>query len=326
MISGPSERLPARGRRRFRGSGILLLDKPVGPTSHDAVAAVRRALGTRRVGHFGTLDPFASGLLVCGAGGATRLAPFAADHERTYRGTVRLGWRSTTDDPEGELEAAAGATPPSRDDVERACRAWVGEVGQVPPAYSAKHLSGARAYARARAGERFVLPEARIMIRSIVIERYVYPELDLQVTCGPGTYIRALARDLGEALGVGGYCAALRRERTGPFAVGEAVVWEALPDWVAVRAALLPAESVVVHLPVAELDAAGQIAAVQGRSLPLPDGLPPDSSWVRLRGPVGFIGLAEVRDGSRLQPRRILTPGDGAVFRKGRPSVGETER
>ena len=305
MSSWPSGPAPATDPR---AGGILLVDKPPGPTSHDVVAAVRRVLATRRVGHFGTLDPFASGLLVCAVGPATRLAPFSAGHERTYRATIRLGARSTTDDPEGERVAVPGANPPAARAVEHACEAWVGEVLQIPPAYSAKHVDGARAYARARAGERLSLPATPVAIHSIVIDRYAYPDVDLTVHCGPGTYIRALARDLGEALGTGGYCAALRRTRVGPFEIEAALAWQAIADRRAARAALLPPESVVGHLPVAELDEAGGRAALHGRVLPLPDDVPPAAGWVRLRGPGGFLGVGEVKDGKRLQPRRILAP------------------
>lgn len=290
----------------MRPAGILLLDKPPGPTSHDAVAVVRRSLGIRRVGHFGTLDPFASGLLVCAVGSATRLAPFAAGHDRSYRATVRLGWTSTTDDPEGERTAVPVAKPPSYRAVENASRAWIGEVSQAPPAYSAKHVRGKRAYARARAGEQVVLPEARITIHDIRIVRYAYPDLEMDIRCGPGTYIRALARDLGGALRTGGYCAALRREGAGPFSVQNALPWGALVEPDAIREAILPAEAAIADLPAVELDDAEREAAAQGRAMPIPRGIPGDALWVRLRGREGFIGLAEVRENRWLQPRRIL--------------------
>lgn len=288
--------------------GVLLLDKPSGPSSHDAVAAVRRALAASRVGHFGTLDPFASGLLVCGVGQATRLAPFATGHGKVYRVSLRLGWRSTTGDPEGALSPVPVSEPPSRAAVQRATMAWVGEVSQVPPVYSAKHVAGERAYARARAGETVDLQAVRVLIRGIEIEHYAYPDLEVTVECGAGTYMRALARDLGEALGTGGYCAALRRLRSGPFGVEEALSWEALKESGAAEAALRPAESIVAHLPVADLDAGAQEDMLRGRPLPLPDAAPA-AGWVRLHGPAGFIGLAEVREGRSgmlLQPRKIL--------------------
>lgn len=294
-------------------TGILLVDKIPGPTSHDVVAALRRALDTRRVGHFGTLDPFASGLLVCGLGPATRMAPFGVDHEKTYLAGIRLGATSTTDDAEGELTPVAGARPASRPAVEAACAEWIGEVEQVPPAYSAKRIEGRRAYARARAGEMVTLPADRVRIDRIDIVRYEWPDLSLTVECGPGTYLRALARDLGETLRTGGYCRELRRTRSGPYEVGEAVEWEAVRDARRARLerAILSAETVVGELPAADLeeDAAGAVA--HGNPVPAPADLPPDARWIRLRGPRGFIGLAEPREkrGEReLQPRKVLYP------------------
>ncbi|MBW3661275.1 MAG: tRNA pseudouridine(55) synthase TruB [Gemmatimonadetes bacterium] len=291
-------------------TGILLVDKPTGPTSHDVVAMVRRALNVRRVGHFGTLDPFASGLLVLGVGPATRLATFAVDHPKTYLATVRLGATSTTDDAEGEIEETAAAPAP-REAVETVCATWLGEVEQIPPAYSAKHVAGARAYALARAGEAVVLPSETVSIDRIQILRYEWPDLVIEVDCGPGTYLRALARDLGEALSTGGYCRELRRTRSGPFEVGQALDASALGEPGRAEAALLSAESAVVDRPAVELDASAAAAAANGGRVAAPDSIPPDVRWARLRGPGGFVGMAERVEGDGrawLQPRRILYP------------------
>lgn len=296
-------------------TGVLSVDKPPGPTSHDVVARVRRALSVRRVGHFGTLDPFASGLLVCGVGPATRLAPFCVSHAKTYLARVRLGWTSSTDDAEGELRATGAAEPPPAAAVAAACQRWIGEVEQVPPAFSAKHVDGRRAYARARAGERVELPPSRVRIDRIEILAYDWPDLELRVECGPGTYIRALARDLGADLGTGAHCGALRRTRSGPFDVDAAVSWESLADPATVRGALAGPEAAVSDLPVAELDAAAAAAAAAGRTVPAPDGTAGGDGWVRLRGPGGFMGLAERVEeagSARLQPRRLLYPENAA--------------
>ncbi|MDX1622464.1 MAG: tRNA pseudouridine(55) synthase TruB [Gemmatimonadota bacterium] len=292
-------------------TGILLVDKARGPTSHDVVAAVRRALDVRRVGHFGTLDPFATGLLVCGVGPATRLAPFCVGHAKSYRARVRLGWTSTTDDAEGEREPVAGAEPPTREAVEAACARWTGSVDQVPPAYSAKHVEGERAYRRARAGETVALEAETVRIDRIGIVRYEWPEVELAVECGPGTYVRALARDLGEELGTGGYCETLRRTRSGPFEVGEAVGWERVRRADRVEGALLSAESAVMDLPGADLDGPAARRVAHGNPVSVPESIPGDARWVRLRGPRGFIGMAERREGprgARLQPRKVLYP------------------
>jgi tRNA pseudouridine55 synthase len=296
-------------------AGILLLDKPVGPTSHDAVQVVRRAIGTRRVGHFGTLDPFATGLLVCGVGPATRLAPFCSGHNKTYEVTVRLGWRSTTDDPEGELSATERVIEPTAEEIDEVCRAWTGRVAQTPPSYSAKHISGKRAYERARAGETVTLPDVEVTIDSVTIERYAFPELALIVACGGGTYMRALARDIGETLGTGGYCAALRRTRSGPFAVETAIGWDALAEPDLVRDAIQPTATAVVELPVIQLSDAQRMAVAHGQKIENLDSCGQEEGWVQLHGPSGFVGLGEFHHephGWQLLPRRILYPeGEG---------------
>lgn len=293
-------------------AGVLAVDKPAGPTSHDVVALARRSLGIRRVGHFGTLDPFASGLLVLGIGPATRLASFCVAHSKTYLATVRLGERSDTDDSQGSIASVPVALPPDLAAVERASAAWVGSVDQVPPAYSAKHVRGRRAYALARAGESVTLEAVAVRIDSIEVERYAWPDLEIVVRCGPGTYLRALARDLGEALGTGGHCAALRRLASGPFRVEDALGWGRLSDPAAARAALRPSWLAVAELPAATLDSAGQAAFLQGKVTCVPPGVTLPSDWVRVHGPEGFLGLAQAGIGEggtiRLQPRRVLFP------------------
>lgn len=296
-------------------AGVLLVDKPVGPTSHDVVGLARRSLGIRRIGHFGTLDPFASGLLVLGIGPATRLAPFCIGHAKIYRATVRLGERSDTDDSDGAIEAVSVSAPPDRLAVERACAAWVGSVRQVPPSYSAKHVGGRRAYALARAGETVTLDATSVRIDAIRIERYAWPELVIVVRCGPGTYLRALARDLGEELGTGGHCAALRRLASGPFRVEDALAWSELAGEATART-IIPAWRAVADLPAATVDADGHRAFAQGKELPVP---PPAASpgWIRVHGPGGFLGLAEVQEEGgdlRIRARRVLFPdGDAAI-------------
>ena len=292
-------------------AGVLAVDKPAGPTSHDVVAIARRALGTRRVGHFGTLDPFASGLLVLGIGPATRLAPFCVEHPKTYHATVRLGARSDTDDSEGAIEEVAVPGIPDISAIEKACAAWEGSVLQVPPAYSAKHVEGGRAYALARAGRAVTLEAVRVRIDSIRIERYAWPELEILVRCGPGTYLRALARDLGEQLATGGLCAALRRLASGPYRVEEALPWGGLTDPLAARAAVKPSWTAVADLPAVALDdeesrafSAGREVSVQSRELA--------PGWVRVHGERGFVGIGQVDPGSGgavpLRPRRVLFP------------------
>ncbi|WP_144795460.1 tRNA pseudouridine(55) synthase TruB [Microbacterium paludicola] len=222
--------------------GILLVDKPGGLTSHDVVARTRRALGTRKVGHAGTLDPMATGLLVIGVEAATRLLTYVVGADKTYLATIRLGQTTTTDDAEGELlvEADAAAVAAVTDEqVVEGVSALTGEISQIPSSVSAIKVDGRRAYDRVRAGE-----QVELAARSVTVSRFEIAEtrrgdgvieLDVEVDCSSGTYIRALARDLGAALGVGGHLTALRRTRIGPFPVTDAVDLDHLGD-----SALLP--------------------------------------------------------------------------------------
>ncbi|PVE95942.1 MULTISPECIES: tRNA pseudouridine(55) synthase TruB [unclassified Microbacterium] len=217
--------------------GILLVDKPAGLTSHDVVARTRRAFGTRKVGHAGTLDPMATGLLVIGIEGATRLLTYVVGADKTYEATIRLGQTTGTDDADGEIVGVAD--PEAWDAVtETAIHAGVaaltGEISQVPSAVSAIKVDGRRAYDRVRAGEDVVLAARDVTVsRFDVLSRRQGDgvlDLDVVVDCSSGTYIRALARDLGAALGVGGHLTSLRRTRVGPFAVSDAVVLDDLAD------------------------------------------------------------------------------------------------
>src|SRR4051794_6711406 len=212
-------------------NGVLPVDKPVGPTSHDAVAAVRRALRTREVGHTGTLDPFASGLLLVCVGRATRLAEYLTGLPKTYVATMRLGEVTDTDDLTGEVIHSSDAWRSlSHDAIEDALRAQVGTIQQLPPSYSAKKVGGERMYAAARRGETVERKPVAVTIHAIRVLGIDLPDVEFEVECGAGTYIRAIARDAGAALGVGGHLRALRRTRIGPHAVDRAVPLDALGD------------------------------------------------------------------------------------------------
>lgn len=215
--------------------GILLVDKPGGLTSHDVVARVRRAFDTRKVGHAGTLDPMATGLLVLGIEGATRLLTYIVGADKTYRATIRLGARTSTDDAEGEIvemTAPDAAAAVSRTQIEAAIGGLTGEIAQVPSAVSAIKVDGRRAYDRVRAGESFTLTARDVTVSrfDVLDERRdgAFIDLDVVVDCSSGTYIRALARDLGDALGVGGHLTRLARTRVGPFDVEDAVALDSL--------------------------------------------------------------------------------------------------
>lgn len=215
--------------------GILLVDKPAGLTSHDVVARTRRAFGTRKVGHAGTLDPMATGLLVLGIEGATRLLTYVVGADKTYHATIRLGQTTGTDDADGEITAQAAPeawAAVTQEAVAAGIEALTGGISQVPSAVSAIKVDGRRAYDRVRAGEEVVLAARDVVVSrfDVVAERAGdgARDLDVIVDCSSGTYIRALARDLGAALGVGGHLTALRRTRVGPFDVSDAVGIDAL--------------------------------------------------------------------------------------------------
>ncbi|WP_144877350.1 tRNA pseudouridine(55) synthase TruB [Microbacterium sp. 1.5R] len=217
--------------------GILLVDKPSGLTSHDVVARVRRAFGTRKVGHAGTLDPMATGLLVIGVEGATRLLTYIVGADKTYEATIRLGATTTTDDAEGDvLTRADAALVDSLTDerVRDGIAALTGTISQVPSSVSAIKVDGRRAYDRVRAGEEVVLAARQVTVsRFDEIARRAgdgFLDLDVIVDCSSGTYIRSLARDLGASLGVGGHLTALRRTRVGDFDVSDAVTVDGLAD------------------------------------------------------------------------------------------------
>lgn len=210
-------------------TGILLVDKPTGPTSHGIVSVTRKALGTRKVGHAGTLDPMATGLLVLGVGSATRLLTYLVGADKTYTATIRLGASTVTDDAEGDILAQADTgqlSAISDDDIHREVLALTGDIDQRPSAVSAIKVDGQRAYARVRAGDEVVLESRRVTVSRFDIHdiRRLDNAIDLDVTvdCSSGTYIRALARDLGESLGVGGHLTALRRTRVGALSVSDA--------------------------------------------------------------------------------------------------------
>jgi tRNA pseudouridine55 synthase len=238
--------------------GILLVDKPAGLTSHDVVARARRAFGTRKVGHAGTLDPMATGLLVIGIEGATRLLTYVVGADKTYEATIRLGQTTGTDDADGEIlvQAPADAWAAVTDEaLGSGVTALTGRISQIPSAVSAIKVDGRRAYDRVRAGEEVVLAARDVVVsRFEVIARRPGEgvlDLDVIVECSSGTYIRALARDLGAALGVGGHLTALRRTRVGPFEVADAVALDALAD----APTLTPAEAASRILPALTVSA-----------------------------------------------------------------------
>ena len=277
---------------------MLLVAKPAGPTSHDVVDVVRRALDTSRVGHLGTLDPFAEGLLVLVVGRATRLAPFAAGWTKSYEGVIRLGVVTTTDDCTGETVRVSEAWREcDRATVAAVLARFHGTMAQVPPAHSAVHVDGVRAYRRARRGEAVTLAARSVEIAELTLEGFAGADVRFRATVGSGTYLRALARDVGEALGCGAHLAALTRTAVGPFRLVQAKP----PDMVT-GADLHPAGLLVSDLPSRSLAGDERDAVVHGRSVPAAS----DADRVALFASDGELVAVGEREGDVLRPRVVV--------------------
>ena len=277
--------------------GLVIVDKPGGMTSHDVVAGLRRLTGTRRVGHGGTLDPMATGVLVAGVGKATRLLGHLALTEKEYLATIRLGQATDTCDAEGQVISGSPAGALTSEVVRAAMAPLTGEIQQVPPAVSAVKVAGTRAYRLARAGTTPVLAPRAVTVRSfcVISERRAGDllDIDVTVTCSSGTYIRALARDLGEALGVGGHVTALRRTRAGAYDLSQAHTLDQLE-----------AELSLIPLARAAADAFGsrQLTGAEARRLAhggrLPGGTATGPGPAAAFAPDGtLIALVEEKDG-----------------------------
>jgi tRNA pseudouridine55 synthase len=273
-----------------------LVDKPSGPTSHDCVAQARRLAATKKVGHAGTLDPMATGLLVLGLGRATRLLTYLVGLDKAYSATIRLGAATTTDDADGQVTFSSPAAMLPVRDVEAAMRTWRGRVEQVPSAVSAVKVGGRRAYARVRAGEAVALPPRLVQINRFDLTgtrvEGEFLDLNVLVECSSGTYVRALARDLGAGLGVGGHLTALRRLSVGPFSVNQA---QPLPSPPADLAILPMAEAAGRLWPVRPL------SADEARRLSHGQPIAPPAPAAGGRGPGNGIGpVAAIRPDGEL--------------------------
>jgi len=234
---------------------MLLVDKPAGITSHDVVSVARRALGERRIGHAGTLDPFATGLLVLLTGRATRVLPYVDGEPKEYEATIRWGAETDTDDATGEITRESSVVP-TREEIDAAVTALTGRIEQVPPSYSAKQVGGRRAHAAARRGAPLTLAPASVIVHRWTMRSHRDGKTEVTIVCGGGTYIRALARDLGRAVNGAAHLAALRRTRSGPFDVSGASSFADLRDG---RATLHSPREAIPSLPkqcVSEEDAA----------------------------------------------------------------------
>jgi len=280
--------------------GVLLVDKPAGVTSHDIVAVARRALRLRRIGHAGTLDPFATGLLVLLTGRATRLLPYLDDEPKVYDATITFGAATDTDDATGQVTATAAL--PTEDAVRRAIPALTGPIDQIPPAYSAKQVDGERAYDAARRGAPLALKAAHITVHRWEVRTWREGALDATITCSGGTYIRALARDLGRLAGSAAHLSALRRTRAGVFSLEHAVKVDALQRG---DVALQPALSAVASLPAAALDDARLARLAHGMSVEAD--LPAGVARVALTDAAGNLVAIAEPDAGRWHPRVVFT-------------------
>lgn len=244
-------------------NGVIVVDKPSGVTSRRVVDVVAKALGTKSVGHAGTLDPLARGVVIACVGQATRLVRFVHDLTKHYAATFLLGRSSPSDDLETPIEIERNPVVPSHDALVAAAVSFCGEVLQRPCDYSAVHVDGKRAYALARKGRAVDLPPKRVVIDRLEVASYDWPRLALEIACSSGTFVRALGRDLAAAVGTRAVMESLVRSAVGPFTLAEAVPLEAVTPQTA-RAALRPAADAVAHLPSVLLDGERLDAAVRG--------------------------------------------------------------
>jgi tRNA pseudouridine55 synthase len=296
--------------------GILVVDKPIGPTSHDIVGLVRRLAATKRVGHGGTLDPFATGVLPVFLGRATRVVEFHLKDDKAYRATVCFGESSSTDDLEGEREPSKGPVP-TRAAVLAALPGFTGPIEQRPPAYSAIKVGGRRAYAMARAGETVELASRAVTIHDLHLVDWddtdpQRPIAVLDVTCSAGTYIRSLARDLGASLGSAAYLGALRRTAAGPFGVAEACTLDAVRDAAATGPEgliplLRPVDAGLERFPDVLLTSSELAAVSKGQFVRPEAGFTTGAERYRLRAPSGaLVGIATEAGVGRLAPDKVL--------------------
>jgi len=289
---------------------VLPVDKPEGPTSHDVVSRARKALGERRIGHTGTLDPFASGLLLLCVGRATRLAEYFSGLDKSYEAVARLGETTDTLDREGRVIAASdGWRGLTVERIEAAIAGFWGDILQVPPRYSAKKVEGERSYRAAREGRSVELQPVEVTIRSLELDALELPQLRFSVTCSSGTYVRALARDIGDELGVGAHLTSLRRTAIGAWRVEDAVAADELDDPARVSAAAVSPMAALRHLPRIEVD--DEIAArlVRGQSVRISGGTVPSDVEEGLPVAVAhggeLLAVGEAEDGV-LRPRKVF--------------------
>ncbi len=300
--------MTARDRRPI--SGVLLLDKPVGWTSNAALQAVKRLYQAQKAGHTGSLDPLASGLLPICLGEATKLSGLLLNADKAYRFIGRLGVTTTTGDAEGEILVTRPVGPLSRERVEAALRCFTGTIQQVPPMYSALKRNGQPLYKLARKGIEVERAPREVIVRELRLLRLDGEELECELRCSKGTYVRTLATDLGEELGCGAHVAALRRTAVEPYDTARMVTLEALREraeqgLAALDEALLPVDSALPDWPAVRVRGDAAFYLRQGQPILAPRA--PTQGWVRLyEGEERFLGIGEILDDGRVAPRRLL--------------------
>jgi len=295
-------------------NGVLLVDKPAGPTSHDIVNRVRRAAGQRRVGHTGTLDPAATGLLILCLGRATRLSEFLTGMDKVYEGAMRLGMSTDSYDLDGQVLEERPVPDLTEEDLQAAFDRLVGDIMQVPPMVSAVKVGGERLYKKARKGEWVERPARPVTVREFRLLGYDPPDARFRVRCTSGTYARTLCHDVGEHLGCGATLASLRRTFVGKHSVEDAVAIDALTKAADVAARLLPLDQ-ALDLPAAVVRDEQRRWVAEGRALLLSDitwQTPPGSTggWVQIKTRAGeLLAVGEYQSnplGDRVQPRRVF--------------------
>ena len=303
-------------RRRNRGrnvNGILLLDKPLGVTSNAALQQVKRLYRAAKAGHTGNLDPLATGLLPICFGEATKISSFLLDSDKRYVGTIKLGVITRTADAEGEVLETRPVGDYSEAQIREVLDRFTGQIEQVPPMHSAVKVNGTPLYKLAHKGMEIERKPRTVTIYSIALLRHEGDELEIEIHCSKGTYVRTLAEEIGEALGCGGHLSALRRTASGPFTLDEAVTMEQIEaaaeqGFEALDALLLPIERALDDWPAVNLTDNSAYYVQQGQPVLVPQA--PTSGWVRLHRPDGgFLGVGHILDDGRVAPKRLIKAG-----------------
>ncbi|MDH5483847.1 MAG: tRNA pseudouridine(55) synthase TruB [Gammaproteobacteria bacterium] len=299
------------GRRRNRGRsvhGVLLLDKPLHLSSNHALQQVKRLFDAAKAGHTGSLDPLATGMLPICLGEATKISAFLLDADKTYRFKFKLGTKTATADAEGEVIASCPYEQITAADVEKALPQFTGDIEQVPPMYSALKKDGQRLYDLARQGIEVERKSRPVTIYSLDMLSFEAGEVELEVKCSKGTYVRTLAEDIGEVLGSCAYVTELRRLSVGPYS-GEMVTMEQLQslasdDYAALDAQMLELDSGIIDWPEVRLDADSAYYLKLGQ--PVQVARAPTDGWVRIYDETHFIGVGEIQDDGRVAPKRMM--------------------